>query len=126
MISNGAKVNAQTAQEGRTPLVLAATRGHVEIARAVLENGADITLAETQTGNTAAHIACELGEPEVAGLLVTSQSFNYIMSVQNKAGDTAYAIAERKIVVQVEEHLGLATPTNPYQSMQQAALGIQG
>lgn len=51
--------------------MLAVMRGHVEIARALVQRNCDITLAETHTGNTAVHMACELGEREIVEFLVT-------------------------------------------------------
>ena len=71
LLDKGTRINLQTAGDGYTPLMLAVMRGHVEIARALVQRDCDITLAESQFGNTAVHLACELGERDIVELLVT-------------------------------------------------------
>lgn len=66
-IRRGVDLNAKD-NRGRSPLMLAASRGHVEVCRALLEAGAD-PLALDDDGNDALSIALGAGANDVAALL---------------------------------------------------------
>jgi hypothetical protein len=57
--------------KGRTPLILAASRGHVEICRFLLDAGADPTHADIK-GNDALGVATANGHHAVAELLIAA------------------------------------------------------
>jgi ankyrin repeat protein/type II secretory pathway predicted ATPase ExeA len=56
LLGAGASVNVQD-EEGRTPLMLAAGRGHLEVARILLDRGAAIGAANTTLGTALAYAA---------------------------------------------------------------------
>lgn len=66
-IERGDDVNA-TDDRGRSPLMLAAARGHVETCRLLLEAGAD-PAARNREGNTALGLAIEGRHPGIVALL---------------------------------------------------------
>jgi RNA polymerase primary sigma factor len=66
-IRNGENINAADA-EGRTPLILAASRGHVEVCKILLEAGADASIKDKK-GNDALQIAMVRGNQTLANLL---------------------------------------------------------
>ncbi|KAL3461849.1 ankyrin repeat-containing domain protein [Aspergillus heterothallicus] len=72
-LSFQAWINGQVSTEiligGAKPLLLAATYGHTEVVRLLLESGADIS-ASTERGQTALHLACGTGYVEVVNLLL--------------------------------------------------------
>ena len=65
-----ADINMRT-REGRTALHLAASNGHVPIARFLLQTGADINLVDNSQ-NTALRLAAENGHLKVVKLLLTA------------------------------------------------------
>ena len=68
LLAAGADPNARD-RDGATALHAAATMGHVEAARVLLEHGADRTLREDSWGGTAADGARYFGHAELAALL---------------------------------------------------------
>lgn len=66
-LRRGAPVNAVDAK-GRSPLMLSAMRGHIEVCRVLLEAGADHTIRDPE-GNDAAMLASAGGHPGVADLI---------------------------------------------------------
>jgi RNA polymerase primary sigma factor len=66
-VRRGVDVNA-TDERGRSPLILAASRGHVEICRLLLEAGADPALKDGE-GNDALSVASAKGQAAVVELL---------------------------------------------------------
>ena len=71
LASNYADVNARERLYGRTPLMIAALEGHLEVARLLMEAGADSNLADAE-GSTALSLARSYGNLDVAALLAES------------------------------------------------------
>ena len=65
LIENGANINDRTRNEGMTPLMMAVSRGHVNIVRELVKLGVDLEVQMNGSGDTALHIACEKGESEI-------------------------------------------------------------
>lgn len=61
---------------GCTPLILAATAGHVSTCHILLEHEADIEAQSDRTKDTALSLACSSGRQEVVELLLMSNA-NY-------------------------------------------------
>ena len=68
LLEHGADVNAR-ADDGATPLMLAASCGDPEIVQALLDQGADLNGSFVQTGKTALMLAEEHGYAGIARLL---------------------------------------------------------
>eukprot|EP00803_Ostreobium_quekettii_P000391 evm.model.scf_50.2 EVM.evm.TU.scf_50.2 scf_50:43122-46902(-) len=73
LIANGEDVNAE-AENGDTPLILAATDGLEVITEILLEAGADPDAQNPMTGATALHVAAFVGHVGVAELLIPAMS----------------------------------------------------
>ena len=50
-------------------------------------------------------MACELGEREIVDMLVTEESYETVISCENKQGQKPNDIADNKIINQVEAHV---------------------
>mmetsp|Transcript_29549 Transcript_29549/g.42188 ORF Transcript_29549/g.42188 Transcript_29549/m.42188 type:complete len:392 (-) Transcript_29549:743-1918(-) len=88
------------AQEGLTPLILAATKGHSEVVSILLENGASVK-ATTKNGSTPLHRAAYEGHVKVVNILLNNRS---PMEVTTENGSTPLilaALAGRSEVVSV-------------------------
>ena len=68
MLDKGADVN-QAYKDGATPLHLACSRGHLDVARLLLEKGAEVNRPD-KDGRTPLLIACSRGHVEVVSLLL--------------------------------------------------------
>lgn len=66
-LNNGGSVNARD-QRGRTPLMLAAAKGHAEVCRLLLDFGADLSDRDDD-GRTALEIANDIGEHAIVTIL---------------------------------------------------------
>ena len=66
-IERNSNINAKDSR-GRTPLLLAASKGHLDICRLLLDAGADPCVVD-DAGNTADSVALSCGHPEIAALL---------------------------------------------------------
>jgi len=68
LLRKGAEVNIQGKSEGFTPLMMAASEGHINVVRILLLNGASVGIID-RDGDTASKFAREKGHPEVLKLL---------------------------------------------------------
>lgn len=68
LIANGADINSQHWMLSRTPLMLAAINGNLEITKILLDAGADYEI-KSSGGCTAIYYAAEYGRNEVAKIL---------------------------------------------------------
>ena len=74
---------------GRTPILIATAREHVEIVEALAAAGANVN-AQGGAGNTALHLAVEIDLPEVVELLLNADAK---LDITNNDGQTPYAQA---------------------------------
>lgn len=72
LIEAGAEVNVVDPSEGNTPLHLAASTDHLEIAQMLIQAGADVNAVDTQEAGTPLECAVRFGCPRVADLLLSS------------------------------------------------------
>lgn len=89
----GDAVNARESS-GRTPLMLAAVRGHADVCRLLLANGAN-ALDTDASGLTAAQIASAAGHAEIAALLEQMATATSVTGVLPGDGHTALDQADR-------------------------------
>jgi len=78
-------VNSRSFQGASTPLSLASEKGHVDLARMLIDLGADVS-AQTDDGWTALHLASENGHVDLARMLI---DLGADVSAQTKYGTTA-------------------------------------
>lgn len=90
-IEAGANVNAHH-QHGKTALMKAAARGHVEIVKILLDAQADVN-SQDMWGNTALMLAANRGHTEIVELL---QEQGASANTRNKAGFTAAHLARQE------------------------------
>lgn len=69
---------------GFTPLILAATAGHVGVVEVLLDKGGDIEAQSERTKDTPLSLACSGGRQEVNTLTSSSSFTNKIMSLSGK------------------------------------------
>jgi len=82
-------VNSQSFDGASTPLHLTSSRGHVDVARMLVERGADVSV-QAEYGRTALHLALFGGHVDVARMLVERGAD---VSVQAEDGWTALHLA---------------------------------
>lgn len=68
LVEHGADVNTKSSEGGDTPLIFAARKGHVDLARLLLQKGADIS-AKDNAENDALFYAEKNGHVEIAEML---------------------------------------------------------
>lgn len=84
------KVNAPT-QKGETPLMLAAIKGNIDLAKALLEKGATVNAPSTH-GWTALHYSASTGQTEMTRFLIKQGA---LVNVRAKQGVTPLYLAAR-------------------------------
>jgi len=94
-------VNSQSFDGASTPLHLTSSRGHVDVARMLVERGADVSV-QAEYGRTALHLALFGGHVDVARMLVERGAD---VSVQAEDGWTALHWASYKGHVDVARML---------------------
>jgi ankyrin repeat protein len=103
MIEEG--INVNLVRDGVTPLMIASSSGHTEIAETLLQAGVNIN-EKTEDGWTALHkAAVDQNGPAIAELLMQS---GIDVEAKNKSGKTALNLAEekghREIVRAIKKH----------------------
>jgi ankyrin repeat protein len=86
-------INVNVIRDGLTPLMVAASKGHIEMAEVILQAGANIN-ARSDDGWTALHKAAyDQTETNIVDLLLQS---GIDLEAKNKSGRTALQLAEEK------------------------------
>ncbi|MGZ8324594.1 MAG: ankyrin repeat domain-containing protein [Rhodoplanes sp.] len=109
--------NALDAQTGLTPLMLAAGRGALDIARVLLEAGALVNVVDRAAGATALHKACQGGHMAVVKLLVeagaqidlqatTTGHTPLVEAIWFKADDIAAYLIDRNTRIELKTYYG--------------------
>ncbi|MEO7725711.1 MAG: ankyrin repeat domain-containing protein, partial [Burkholderiales bacterium] len=88
LLTRGAEVN----QPGWTPLMYAASGGHLNVARLLISNGAQVN-ATAENGNTPLMMAAREGHAAVVSLLLASGAD---AGLQTASGATAASIAQER------------------------------
>jgi uncharacterized protein len=91
LLEKGADPNTSD-NEGFTPLMYAAVKGHFEAANLLLGKGADVNAVE-KSGGTALMLASHEGQTEVVKLLLEKGAD---VNVKEKTGKTALSMASSK------------------------------
>lgn len=86
-------VNKQVDDTGQSPLMLAVSRGRMEMVEICLEAGADINAAD-EDGSTALMCACEHGHLNIAKRLLLEPECD--PSIEDNEGSTALSIAMQR------------------------------
>lgn len=103
LMDKEADFNKETTSEGWSPLIIAVNRGHINIAKALVEAGANLEAVEWQAQNTALHAACLKGEKEIVELLATDATYELICQKANKTGQTPKMLAEERVMLLSEK-----------------------
>ena len=72
-MESGANKDQGTADDGATPLSIAAQEGHLEVVRFLVQSGASKDQGKTDNGSTPLYMAAEEGHLEVVRFLVESR-----------------------------------------------------
>ncbi|MFT7811579.1 serine/threonine-protein phosphatase 6 regulatory ankyrin repeat subunit B-like isoform X1 [Arapaima gigas] len=94
------------AKNGRSPLLLAAESGHVEVVKILLQNHARVDVFDEQ-GKAALHLAAEHGHEEIADILLFNKAF---VNAKSKLGMTPLHLSaqngsNRLVQLLVKTHL---------------------
>ncbi|XP_075270487.1 ankyrin repeat domain-containing protein 6 isoform X5 [Opisthocomus hoazin] len=89
LINRGAKV--AVTKHGRTPLHLAAHKGHLHVVQVLLKAGCDLDIQD-DAGNTPLHLACQNSHSQSTRVLLLGGSR---ADLKNNAGDTCLHVAAR-------------------------------
>ncbi len=90
LLAAGVDINGRSGPESQTPLMLAARRGHLEMARELMAHGADVSLKDSN-GETAAVLAKMYGHPELLPPLEAKPTSETPSDEQNAAAPAASA-----------------------------------
>lgn len=110
LVTQGANLNCSTAT-GITPLMLAVSKGDINIVKFLLENGADINMTGTNNGNTALHIATSFKNIDIVHLLIEHQADQTIL---NNLKQTPLIIAKKINAKEIEVFLKQTLPKKDY------------
>jgi ankyrin repeat protein len=119
LIRQGVNVNKRKPL-ARTPLQIAAGRGHVQAVDLLITAGADIHTLDSSMGASALHFAAESGVTEVARLLLDAGAFinlqtatvgltPLINAIWSKQVGMVKFLLERGAAIDIKTHLGGAT-----------------
>ena len=89
-LCNKGKINEKD-KDGQTPLHLAAQKGYVDIARALIDKGADVN-AKNNYGGTPLRLAAWMGKADIAKVLIDKGAD---VNVKSKDGETPLHMAAR-------------------------------
>jgi hypothetical protein len=122
LVTAGVDINGRSGPESDTPLMLAAHRGHLEMARALIAHGADISLKDAN-GETAASLAKMYGHPEFLPLLEAKPPGTTPGDAPNPAAQTpppqtnSNGAPSNKITgIQPPDTTSIGDPTNAHDS----------
>ena len=110
-IAAGTDPNTQHLTNGSTPLIVAATFGHTEVARALIQGGADLEI-QNSDGSTALHAAAFLCHEDIVRSLIEHGANR---DARNGTGSTA-----------LQSVTGPFSQVKPIYNLLQAVLGPYG
>ena len=110
-IAAGTDPNTQHPTNGSTPLIVAATFGHTEVARALIQGGADLEI-QNSDGSTALHAAAFLCHEDIVRSLIEHGANR---DARNGTGSTA-----------LQSVAGPFSEVKPIYNLLQAVLGPYG
>lgn len=109
LLQNDININ-QKYENGYTALIIASEYGHLENVKTLLDNGADANI-QNDKGNTSLMIICgnmlhnyiKRDYLEIVKLLVSNNMD--IMTIQNNHADTAFTLARKSNLIEIENYL---------------------
>lgn len=113
-LRSGGDVNASD-ERGRSPLILAASKGRIDLCQLLLDEGADPEIRD-HAGNSALAVAQAQGQTELASLLAPSATTTAIPQAVNKSGPTRTLPGDPVVDLSdwQEDIEGPPPPDNPY------------